>query len=483
MDALTAAASTYFDLFYSDEEKRDYTASRVNQSMADKGLDLRVGDTDAKAKYRALLEQAISDKDEVLLAWLLGFAGTFAAGVDAFVAGVDESTRAAQEALQNAIDEAYSNFQRALDRDRSALEGQAADLSKTISSITQAIDMLRSAAKDLYGTVDSAAQMLAAQGMVYIEQVLDGLTAGASLLDYTDLSDAITAARSGISNGAYASAFERDRDALVLAGQLTELGDLGDLQLSFEERQLKAINLQIDYLDALGKKADELVNGTALLIGTVDQYFAQLLDLLDPSRNSDGDAATDGASGGGGGATFGGGGGYIMASGGGDSQFAGYLPDGRIQYKDGSVSQYPVSETAAASLADGRDPFSSYPSHDGSGQVEWDAGQGLHVPKYAAGGMHQGGARIVGEFGPELEVTGPSRIWNAAQTQSMLGGGAGMAQELRALREEVALLREETSLQRGAAQETARNTAGLPQMVEQFDNVSEGGNTMRMEAV
>jgi hypothetical protein len=44
---------------------------------------------------------------------------------------------------------------------------------------------------------------------------------------------------------------------------------------------------------------------------------------------------------------------------------------------------------------------------------------------FADGGFHSGGLRLVGENGPELEVTGPSRIYNAADTQRMLSGGRG----------------------------------------------------------
>jgi len=49
------------------------------------------------------------------------------------------------------------------------------------------------------------------------------------------------------------------------------------------------------------------------------------------------------------------------------------------------------------------------------------------VPAFATGGMHSGGLRIVGDGGgPELEATGPSRIFNATQTASMLAGiGSG----------------------------------------------------------
>lgn len=45
----------------------------------------------------------------------------------------------------------------------------------------------------------------------------------------------------------------------------------------------------------------------------------------------------------------------------------------------------------------------------------------LGIPGFAAGGDHRGGLRIVGENGPELEFTGPSRIMNAEMTRSVLG--------------------------------------------------------------
>ena len=45
------------------------------------------------------------------------------------------------------------------------------------------------------------------------------------------------------------------------------------------------------------------------------------------------------------------------------------------------------------------------------------------IPKFASGGYHKGGIRLVGENGPELEVTGPSQILNANQTKEVLQGG------------------------------------------------------------
>lgn len=54
----------------------------------------------------------------------------------------------------------------------------------------------------------------------------------------------------------------------------------------------------------------------------------------------------------------------------------------------------------------------------------------IDLPAFAAGGMHTGGLRMVGERGPELEATGPARYYSASQTRSMLAGGDVVA-ELR----------------------------------------------------
>jgi hypothetical protein len=57
------------------------------------------------------------------------------------------------------------------------------------------------------------------------------------------------------------------------------------------------------------------------------------------------------------------------------------------------------------------------------------------IPGFAAGGDHMGGLRIVGEREPELEVTGPARIYNGRQMRDLLrGDDDGVVAELRALR-------------------------------------------------
>jgi hypothetical protein len=64
------------------------------------------------------------------------------------------------------------------------------------------------------------------------------------------------------------------------------------------------------------------------------------------------------------------------------------------------------------------------------------------IPGFAAGGWHSGGLRIVGERGPELEWTGPSRIFPAEQLQRVMAGGDQRA-VVAALREQLKQLGEQ----------------------------------------
>jgi len=70
------------------------------------------------------------------------------------------------------------------------------------------------------------------------------------------------------------------------------------------------------------------------------------------------------------------------------------------------------------------------------------------VPGYAAGGLHPGGLRIVGERGPELEATGPAMYWSADRTRDMVGGdNAEVVAELRGVRQQLSALEQQTAEQ------------------------------------
>ncbi|MCV6800825.1 phage tail length tape measure family protein [Achromobacter ruhlandii] len=107
---------------------------------------------------------------------------------------------------------------------------------------------------------------------------------------------------------------------------------------------------------------------------------------------------------------------------------------------------------------------------------------GRAVAAFAKGGFHTGGLRLVGENGPELEVTGPSRIFNADQTRAILAGGddSQMLVLLRALLQEQQRLREEVENLRIEARATASNTG---KTARQLDRIEADGLVVRPDGV
>lgn len=93
------------------------------------------------------------------------------------------------------------------------------------------------------------------------------------------------------------------------------------------------------------------------------------------------------------------------------------------------------------------------------------------VPGFADGGYHSGGVRIVGENGPEIELTGPSRIINNADSRALIDNSEVVA-ELRAVRAELATMR-------AASQATASSTNRLESTMR---NMTDGGTAMRTVA-
>ncbi|MFA9950832.1 hypothetical protein [Dentiradicibacter hellwigii] len=94
--------------------------------------------------------------------------------------------------------------------------------------------------------------------------------------------------------------------------------------------------------------------------------------------------------------------------------------------------------------------------------------RGVGTPRFASGGAHVGGWRIVGEQGPELEYTAPSRIYSNAQSKGLL--------DLSELLSAINALR--ADLRTGQAQ-SAHNTGKILTLL---DRVSRGGNAVLTEA-
>jgi hypothetical protein len=134
-------------------------------------------------------------------------------------------------------------------------------------------------------------------------------------------------------------------------------------------------------------------------------------------------------------------------------------------------SNTPSAFDPAAYLAARPDVLAEYNRHTSNSDIAYLASLGVYnaegfaawhnstfnTPKaYATGGMHSGGLRLVGEEGPELEATGPARIYSARDTARMMGGdNSDVVAELRATREALGQVRSELAEIRRNTKETA----------------------------
>lgn len=148
---------------------------------------------------------------------------------------------------------------------------------------------------------------------------------------------------------------------------------------------------------------------------------------------------------------------------------------GQLSQYAGSVPAFNAAQYIAAAQLGGKDGItpqelqtilgiSGSAGDNGNGTLE----QFLKdMPKFADGGIHAGGWRLVGERGPELEYTPPSRIYNAADTISLLqSGGASNAEIAAALREMAARLDAIEANTRATAGSTAGTNQKLHTVVQ-----------------
>ncbi len=505
IEALSNNINAFYSGFYSEEERAGIMQRQVKEGLKALGVDIDPADGEAAKKaFRKLIEDALASGNTELAAKLLALAQMFGVAADyaqkaaetaadAAKAAADDAAKALAESRQKAKDAAMANFEAAVQREQDYWSAIASAAQSAISSMSAVLATLKSNARELYGTVDSTQQMLAARGMVYIEEALEGMRAGRKITDYSDLSDAISAARSGINSRAYATQFEKDRDALVLAGQLADLAEQGDAQLSQEERLLKNSQEQLERLDKTLIYWRELIEGNEKHIDatlSVEAAIKALEALLFPDS-----PAGSGAGGGSGGKTptpswgSGGGGGFEPANSGKYKTPTAILGGGTViyEYADADYSKKLDGLSSTFHKYDGTGDFSGLANEfkaaggsardlaylygfseadvlaalDRNGIPRFDVGTN-YVPQDMLAQIHEGEAILPKAFNPWAGAAG------------LAGAGSSRADAL--------LERLLSSVERLDAR-MAEVSESATALYDQHDSVTEGGNANRVEVM
>ena len=465
LEALKTAESTFFDGFYTDVEKADYALSTVTKQFAAIGVTLPA----TRDAYRGMVEalDLTTESGRQMYIMLTGMSDSAAQAFDI----LESRTNALNESMMGAVTGAQGALQRAISaQQKKATEAYNAtntSLNDMVSTVTENVNGLNSvsnslstALKALRGDSDDAVKMLRAQAQATLQSALATARSGKSLSGFTGLEDALDAV-SNNNAGLYGSMEAFARDQGRTANVVAELNALNGKQLTSAEKSLDGLKAQIDQ----AKKSYDL---------QMSQYDAQLtlaqaqIDALNGVDNS-----------------------VVSVAAAVNSLSQAIVASLAIKGDD-SARQNTFDNNAAIVRAVyrtvlGRDAeakgLNDWAGALTGGLVTYDElmasiarqgrinGENVLVPGFASGGVFSGGLRLVGERGPELEVTGPSRIYNANQTAAMLSGGssnAAIVAELRAVRAELESIKANT-------QASAQSGGKL---VRTIDRVTDGGNAM-----
>ena len=448
LDALAANSATYYGAFFSEAEKIEDTIDSIKRTFESADVEL----ASSRQAYREMVEDIdlTTEAGREMFATLMALSGQAATYYDIL-----------EGQLLGAANNAYAALQRSIANQQQEIQRAASGTAAAINALTGVSNSLDAALKRLRGSSDDTVRMLRAQAVMTLNSALVTARAGGSLADYAGLQDALDVA-SNMDTSLYRSLEDFEREQGRTANLIAELEKVNGKQLSAEEQMLEQYEKQLSKLDEQLAFAqaqldalngiDNSVMGVAAAVAAMNasvvaalqglpkgaaqantpQNNRSIIDTIYQSvlgRGTEGDEA---------GAAF----------------WANALQSGTATYQDIAAS---IAKGALGNSAESAATKKSAEQYLKS----------LGIPGFASGGLFGGGLRIVGEKGPELEVTGPSRIYNASQTAAMLGG-AGSTEELRALRSEVAGLRSALGAIAKYTESTAygvrqMNEIGLPQ--------------------
>lgn len=493
------ATTAYYEAFYTEAERTDILTRQLTTSFAQLGLQLPV----SRIALRELIEaqDLTTQSGRELFASLMNLTPAFTA-ISKSTEQIEEEIRllmdqatqrrldaqkaeeeriaeirtqefearlrAEQKVLQD-LENAYDNAQetvsnalatieRSINAQKRSLELSAQLGEEQIRNIQSVFEVLNNAILDLTG-----GGFTAITGQAFIQQALLAAQNTGYLPDPNELSRAISAARGGLTSGA-GSAFEARRDQALLVARLTQLRAFAEDQLSTEEQTLRGINLQIAQLDAQLSAAQEQVNvlrgidtgirdiptAIAALQASISNELKVLADLQTQQAKIITPVIPPPA--------FVGPTSFPVPS----SGFPVLTPTLRPGF--GEQQMGPPAPTFGPNSITLGGAASGTPG----GVVTLNLSAFGPGRGFAAGGLHSGGMRMVGERGPELEMTGPARYMSNANLASLMGNNNN---------EEVKQLREENKIQLRAMVSLQNR---MTKIVEQWNN--DGLPNERVEA-
>ena len=433
-DALAANVSTYYDAFYTGAEKTANVVESITQAFEDAEVTLAGN----RAEYRAMVDNIdrTTEAGREMFATLMALSGQAATYYSTL-----------EQQLMGAASNAYASLQRSIANQQREIQQQASGAAASINALTGISNALDAALKRLRGTSDDTVRMLRAQAVMTLNSALVQARSGQSLAGFEGLQDALDVA-SQMDAALYSSLTDFEREQGRTANLIAELEKVNGKQLTVEQQMLRSLESQLSALDqqllfaqAQLDALNGVDNSVLSIVDAVNAMNASVVAALSLMGGDTGKNATPGNVG------------TLV-----ESVYRSVLgrdaDAGGLAYWQNDVATGAIRldqlEQAIKNAARENGELRGFAvgGYTGAGD-KWDPAGIVHkgevvwsqadIAKW--GGV--GTVEAMRKSGPELEVTGPSRIYSAGQTAAMLNGGGESAAEVRAMRRELAGVRDD----------------------------------------
>jgi len=387
--------------------------------------------------------------------------------------------------LMSDVDSAFTMLERAVDRERTAVQKQVTTHTEAANKIRTISDSLRSTINGMRGPGAEVMERTRAQSD--LQGFLAVARAGGMLPD-SDKLQAVLSVLTQDASAQFASFADYQADFYTTKNTMGDLASISDAALSVEERTLKSLESQLSSYEQMLEREQEQIDQLNGISSTALSIHQAILALHSAVRSAASNSVNASA-------------GAITNA---YQNTLGRTPDAagmqhwtdRVAAGD-SISDIvdAISNSSEAKIKALYQSTFGRPA-DAAGLAYWmervEAGtsygtieQGFKesneykaktkVPGYAAGGDHGGGWRIVGENGPELEATGAARIFNASQTRDLMSRFNNPNDNSAVLVAEIGRLRKDNeekdqALARALAA-IAKNTMDTADMLQRWETI------------
>lgn len=333
---------------------------------------------------------------------------------------VNTATDAAANAIKQnagvALNGAFVDLQNSVNAEREKVTAQynksLEEVNSRIQNVTDSIGKLKTLSDALEATIRTLRPIDRDEAKLQVLSAINQARKGI-FPEVAELQEALGVLSQGNTAG-FSSGFEFAREQAKTANLVGQLGELTDSQLTIEERSLKQLQdqqrtLQDGFQNEM-ERLDSLIEQAQLEINSINGLNTSILSLTEAIKNFNLASSQGGGSVIGGGATSG----NPNIS---NQQIIDFFKAPRTPFEifkaatENGVTSQQIINTGRFTQADADKFFRDNPD----------------IPRFANGGYHRGGLRIVGERGPELERTGPSHITSNNDLKKTIGNGEVVA--------------------------------------------------------